>query len=193
MDRLAIVEEHVRFENAHDLDGIMGTFGAVARYDDEPWNEHHLGHDQVRSHYQALLQVTPDLKTDVQKRHVTGEAVILEVVVSGNQRGTWRGLPPTGRFVEFPLCGVVTFGADGKIAGERIFRDNSLDFGTGYDCFDALSNLENPTIPLDAKVRRVALRALMEKRGFKPLDSEWWHFTLVDEPYPSTYFDFEIQ
>ena len=32
MDRLAIVEEHVRLENAHDLDGIMGTFGAVACY-----------------------------------------------------------------------------------------------------------------------------------------------------------------
>ena len=32
MDRLAIVKEHVRFENAHDLDGIMGTFGAVACY-----------------------------------------------------------------------------------------------------------------------------------------------------------------
>lgn len=79
-----------------------------------------------------------------------------------------------------------------KPPGER-FRDNSLDFGTGYDCFNPLSNLENPDIPLDAKVRRLALRALMEKRGFKPVQEEWWHFTLVGEPYPDTYFDFEVQ
>jgi len=125
VDRLAIVEEHVRLENAHDLDGIMGTFGPEARYDDEPWNEHHLGHEQVRSYYQTLLRVAPDLKTEVLKRHLSGDAVILEVIVSGTQRGSWRGLPPTGRFVEFPLCGIFTFGADGKIAGERIYYDRA--------------------------------------------------------------------
>jgi steroid delta-isomerase-like uncharacterized protein len=125
MDPLAIVEEHVRLENAHDLDGIMGTFGPDARYDDEPWNEHHLGLEQVRSYYQTLLRVAPDLKTEVLKSHLSADAVILEVIVSGTQRGSWRGLPPTGRFVEFPLCGVFTFGVDGKIAGERIYYDRA--------------------------------------------------------------------
>jgi steroid delta-isomerase-like uncharacterized protein len=125
MDRLAIVEEHVRMENAHDLDGIMGTFGAEARYDDEPWNEHHLGRDQVRRYYQSLLEAAPDLGIDVQKRHVTEEAVVLEVIISGTQRGPWRGLPATGRRLEFPLCGVFSFGADGKLAGERIYYDRA--------------------------------------------------------------------
>jgi len=125
MDRLAIVEEHVRMENAHDLDGIMGTFGAEARYDDEPWNEHHLGRDQVRCYYQSLLEAAPDLGIDVQKRHVTEEAVVLEVIISGTQRGPWRGLPATGRRLEFPLCGVFSFGADGKLAGERIYYDRA--------------------------------------------------------------------
>ncbi len=37
------------------------------------------------------------------------------------------------------------------------------------------------------------LRALMEKHGFKPYPPEWWHFTLRDEPYPDTFFDFEIE
>lgn len=125
MDRVAIVEEHVRFENAHNLDGVMGTFGADVRYDDEPWGEHHLGHDQVRSHYQTLFEAAPDLRSDVRKCHVTSDSVLLEVVISGTQRGRWRGLPPTGRHVEFPLCGVFTFGADGKIAGERIYYDRA--------------------------------------------------------------------
>lgn len=40
--RLALVEQHVGMENRHDLDGIMDTFGASARYDEEPWDDHHI-------------------------------------------------------------------------------------------------------------------------------------------------------
>ena len=39
---------------------------------------------------------------------------------------------------------------------------------------------------------RMVLRAAMTRHGFEPLDSEWWHFTLADEPYPDTYFDFPV-
>ena len=38
--RIAIVEEHIRLENAHDLEGVLHTFGDTARYDDEAWGEH---------------------------------------------------------------------------------------------------------------------------------------------------------
>ena len=40
---------------------------------------------------------------------------------------------------------------------------------------------------------RMILRKAMLKHGFKPLDSEWWHFTLKDEPYPDTYFTFDVK
>jgi len=40
---------------------------------------------------------------------------------------------------------------------------------------------------------RMILRRAMLAHGFKPLDSEWWHFTLKDEPFPSTYFTFPIK
>jgi len=76
--------------------------------------------------------------------------------------------------------------------GQR-FGDNSLDFGTGYDCFDSLANVEDPRPGVDQRARRVMLRALMEKHGFKRYDPEWWHFTLREEPYPQTWFDFEIE
>jgi hypothetical protein len=56
---------------------------------------------------------------------MAGDAVILEVIVSGTHRGNWRGLPPAGRFVEFPLCGIFTFGSEGRIAGERIYYDRA--------------------------------------------------------------------
>ena len=80
----------------------------------------------------------------------------------------------------------------GLPAGRR-FGDNTLDFGTGYDCFDALANVDNPRMSVDQKTKRLMLRALMEKHGFKPYPPEWWHFTLRDEPYPETFFDFEIE
>lgn len=40
---------------------------------------------------------------------------------------------------------------------------------------------------------RMLLRSVMMRHGFKPLDEEWWHFTLVDEPCPDTYFDYPVR
>lgn len=39
---------------------------------------------------------------------------------------------------------------------------------------------------------RLILRCAMLRHGFKPIDSEWWHFTLANEPFPDTYFDFPV-
>ena len=40
---------------------------------------------------------------------------------------------------------------------------------------------------------RMLLRSVMLKHGFKPVDTEWWHFTLEAEPYPDTYFDYPVR
>jgi D-alanyl-D-alanine dipeptidase len=37
------------------------------------------------------------------------------------------------------------------------------------------------------------LKSVMERNGFKNLKEEWWHYTLVNEPYPDEYFDFEVE
>jgi len=121
--RIAIVEEHVRMENAHDLDAILRTFGDAAHYEDEAWGEHHQGAGAVRLFYEQLMAALPDLQIDIHRRHVTDDAIILEVVIRGTQLGAWRGLPATGRRVEIPLCGVYTFDADNRLAGEKIYYD----------------------------------------------------------------------
>jgi len=123
--RLGIVRDHIRFENAHDLAAVLGTFGSAARYDDEPWDEHHVGPDAVRSFYEDLLRALPDLQIEVRKEHTSREAVIVECVIRGMHGGTWRDLPATGRRLEFPLCGVYTFDEGGKLAGERIYYDRA--------------------------------------------------------------------
>ena len=40
---------------------------------------------------------------------------------------------------------------------------------------------------------RMILRQAMLRHGFKPFDTEWWHFTLKDEPFPDTYFTFPVK
>jgi steroid delta-isomerase-like uncharacterized protein len=123
--RLKLVEEHVRRENAHDLDGIMETFGAEARYDDEPWNAHYVGRREVRSFYRQMLQAMPGLAIEVRNRHASEEAIILEVVIRGQHLGAWRGLPATGLQIEFPLCGIFTFDEANRLAGEKIYYDRA--------------------------------------------------------------------
>ena len=121
--RIAIVEEHIRLENAHDLDGVIHTFGGTARYDDEPWGEHYAGRDGVRQFYQQLMKALPDLRIEVERRYVAEDAVLIEVTIRGTHLGGWRGLPATGRRVEFPLCGVYTFDSEDRLAGEKIYYD----------------------------------------------------------------------
>jgi D-alanyl-D-alanine dipeptidase len=76
---------------------------------------------------------------------------------------------------------------------EHRFGDNSIDMGTGFDCFDELSHTANTNIGRQQKINRLLLKSLMEKHGFKNYDMEWWHYTLKNEPYPDTYFDFVIE
>jgi steroid delta-isomerase-like uncharacterized protein len=124
--RVAIVEQHVRCENRHDIDAVMSTFGSAARYDDEPWNDRRDGRDQVRAYYVELMRALPDLSIDVVRRHVADDCVILEVEIRGTHRGAWRGLPATDRPLHFPLCGIFTFDTDDRLAGERIYYDRAM-------------------------------------------------------------------
>jgi len=121
--RIELVERHIRLENEHDLEGVLCTFGDSARYDDEAWGEHHKGQDGVRLFYEQLMRALPDLEIEVQRRHVTADAILVEVMIRGTHLGGWRGLPPTGRRVECPLCGVYTFDEDDRLAGEKIYYD----------------------------------------------------------------------
>lgn len=68
-----------------------------------------------------------------------------------------------------------------------------VDMGGTFDWFGERSHPDFEDITEEQKANRFLLREAMLRHGFKPLDSEWWHFTLADEPYPDTYFDFPIK
>jgi len=58
-----VVEQHIRLENDHDLEGVLRTFGDSARYDDEAWGEHYKGGNEVRLFYEQLLKALPTWKS----------------------------------------------------------------------------------------------------------------------------------
>ncbi|MET7815072.1 M15 family metallopeptidase [Streptomyces sp. NPDC005395] len=72
------------------------------------------------------------------------------------------------------------------------FPDNSVDMGTGYDCFDTRSHTLDPRIQGVQHANRMLLKDTLEDVGLVNLPEEWWHFTYRPEPHPNTYFDFPV-
>jgi len=75
---------------------------------------------------------------------------------------------------------------------EKRFLDNSLDMGTGFDCFSPIANTNSTQITAEQMQNRMLLQGAMVEGGFNSYLYEWWHFTLANEPYPDTYFNFPI-
>ncbi len=68
-----------------------------------------------------------------------------------------------------------------------------VDMGGTFDYFGERSHPDYTGDLTEAQIEnRNILRDIMMKNGFQPLDTEWWHFTLKDEPYPDTYFAFPV-
>ena len=75
-----------------------------------------------------------------------------------------------------------------------ITKDGSfVDMGGTFDLFSEISHPDYKKLTKTQKKNRKILHDAMIKAGFKGIDSEWWHFTLENEPYPDTYFDFDVE
>ena len=68
-----------------------------------------------------------------------------------------------------------------------------IDMGYGFDWFGGESHPDYRGITEEQYANRMLLRGLMLKHGFLPIEEEWWHFILKDEPYPDTYFTFPVR
>ncbi|GGI88424.1 M15 family metallopeptidase [Legionella impletisoli] len=70
---------------------------------------------------------------------------------------------------------------------------SDLDMGTSFDYFDRSAHVFYKHLTPLQKKNRLLLRQVMISQGFKPYGKEWWHFTLKNEPYPQSYFNFPVQ
>ncbi len=110
---------------------------------------------------------------------------------SGHSRGSTVDLTLFDMALEKEVDMGGTFDWFGKESHPDWCGDPAAQLYTGEYAGDAK--------PKDGKINeaqfrnRMILRAAMMRHGFKPLDEEWWHFTLVNEPYPDTYFDYPVK
>lgn len=70
--------------------------------------------------------------------------------------------------------------------------EKELDMGSPWDFFGPESWVANVDLTQQQRANRMLLQTVMRKHGFKHYAKEWWHFTLANEPFPETYFDFPI-
>ena len=68
-----------------------------------------------------------------------------------------------------------------------------VDMGGPFDYFGTLSHPDYTGISEAQYQNRMLLREAMTNNGFRPCGTEWWDFTLIDEPYPNTYFTFPVK
>ena len=67
-----------------------------------------------------------------------------------------------------------------------------LDMGSPWDFFGPESWVANLDLTQQQRANRMLLQTIMSKHGFNHYPKEWWHFTLANEPFPETYFNFPI-
>ena len=113
--RLATIEEHVRGENARDMDVVMGTFSdsdqASVVYNGIPTT----GHAKIRRSYEIRLNALPDFRFEVKQRHFSADSLIAEHVLHFTNK--------KGQLVEVPMCIVYCFDEAGKLSEERVYID----------------------------------------------------------------------
>jgi D-alanyl-D-alanine dipeptidase len=112
----------------------------------------------------------------LQSAHSTGTAIDLTLVALPAAPGA-------------PYDPAARYGPCAAPAAERA-PDNSIDMGTGFDCFDVKSHTASGAIPAEAKRWRATLLAAMRAHGFKNYFREWWHFTYGATP--AQRYDFPI-
>ncbi len=105
---------------------------------------------------------------DVDKKNVIPQGYIAEH--SGHTRGST---------VDLTLFGMTA--------------QQDLDMGGTFDFFGEKSHPDFAGISEAQHANRMLLQGLMMKHGFRPLETEWWHFTLEKEPWPDTYFTFPVR
>ena len=74
-----------------------------------------------------------------------------------------------------------------------IATQQDVDMGGTFDFFGELSHPDYSGVSEVQHANRMLLQSLMVKHGFRPLETEWWHFILDNEPWPDTYFTFSVR
>ncbi len=120
--REAVVLEHIESENRHDFEATVRTFSRP-RYEVTPTAEVHNGADEVLAFLLESHDGFPNFVLSIEKMHVAEDAIIVETRFVGTHAGAWKGLPPTGREVDYMMCNVFEFDGPNLVC-ERLSFDS---------------------------------------------------------------------
>ena len=119
--RRALLAAHYKVENAHDLDGILGTFSAGAEmlYNRQPFRAEGIRQAHAYMGFSAAGAFA-GLRTIAEVEHFTDDEIVVEGRLYGRHVAEFQGFPPTNRDVELPFVAFYRFDADGKLVSERV-------------------------------------------------------------------------
>jgi len=119
--REALVHAHMESEVQRRFDETLSTF-REPRYEIVPTGDVYAGAEPVRAMLEETLAGFPDFHFEKTRLYHADDAVFVETEFRGTHRGSWRGLPPTGRSVAYSMCNVFVF--DGEdLTCERLYFD----------------------------------------------------------------------
>jgi steroid delta-isomerase-like uncharacterized protein len=121
--RLRVVDDHIRFECAHELDRLMGTFGSEPEWHYQAGEQVLHGHEAIRDFYADLFRGFPDFWLHARQRHVAQESVVVEGILGGTHNGEWMGIKQTGKTVAVPFCAIFSFTAEDRLKSEIVYYD----------------------------------------------------------------------
>lgn len=122
---LAVEAAHRAALNARDLDGVMSYWADDGVFDYVAIGATISGKAQVRAFYQTLFTAFPDYQEVTSQRLVSGNTVAVQCVPTGTHRGTWLGIPATGKKMHNPNLSIYDF------EGNKIKKLTMYDDGLG--------------------------------------------------------------
>ena len=139
--REALVLEHFRAENEHDLDGLIATFHSP-RYEMMHLGRVHDGEEAVRTLISSLYRGLPDIHAEPGRLRHLGDAIVVECVTTGTHSGFFAGMQPTGKQIRARSVCIFEFDDD-KLLCEKVY----LDLATILRQLGAIPDLPAPPGP----------------------------------------------
>ena len=148
------------------------------------WEEDAHDDLEIKSLYYPNLSKSDLFKNGYISAHSThsrGSTVDL-TLIKMDRVADFTGAPKTKKSIHI---------SDGRTL--TVLDDGTQDMGVHFDLFDLAAHPGSKLVDESAQKNRLYLANVMKKHGFLPISTEWWHFIFEKEPFPDTYFDFNIE
>jgi steroid delta-isomerase-like uncharacterized protein len=120
----AVLTEHVEAENVHDAERVMGTYSRDNPvFEDVAAGVRYTGKDIVSENYRHLWDGFPGLRREITRWTFGEDSAVIELTLTGKHEGDFRGIPPSGRDIEFRIIAHFQFDPEGRIAQETAYYD----------------------------------------------------------------------